>query len=235
MLAKIKKLLCYFSAFEWSLWSVSVLLITLSFFLGGEFYPLTLIASLVGVTALIFLAKGNVIGQFILIIFSILYAIISLRFRYYGEMITYLFMSAPAAVFACISWLKHPSKAGKSEVQIAKPSKKTWGFTLLFSMIATALFYMILKYFNTENLILSTISVATSFFASALVFLRSPYYAVAYAANDLVLIGLWLFASLESVSYLPMVLYFIAFLCNDLYGFYSWKKMEKRQNNDDIL
>lgn len=229
----LKKLLSYFSLFEWILWLLSVSAILLSFLLCGDFYPLTLITSLLGVTALIFIAKGNVIGQFLIIIFSILYGIISYSFRYYGEMITYVFMSLPAAVFACISWLKNPSKKGASEVKVDTMSVSKWIWTAIISLAITVIFYFILKYFNTENLILSTISVTTSMFAASLLFLRSPYYALAYVANDIVLIGLWAFASIQSLSYLPMVVCFVAFLCNDTYGFINWNRMQKRQAEEE--
>ena len=227
---KIKKLLAYFSLFEWLLWGVSVGVIIFSFFFSQDRYSLTLIASLLGVTALIFLAKGNVVGQFLTVVFSLLYAIVSIRFRYWGEMVTYVFMSLPAAVFSCVSWLKHPSKESKNEVEVGSMTGKKWLFASLLSVIVTLLFYFILRYFDTPNLWLSTLSVSTSFFASALLFLRSRYYAVAYALNDIVLIGLWIFASIQSLSYLPMVVCFLAFLCNDLYAFINWKRIQIRQN-----
>ena len=227
---KLKKILSYFSIFEWCLWLGSILAVTLSFVLGGEFYFLTLIASLVGVSSLIFIAKGNVVGQFLIILFSILYGIVSIRFRYWGEMITYLFMSLPAAVSACITWLKNPSTENKNEVLVATMTKKKFWLSLFVSLLVTTAFYFILRYLHTANLWLSTLSVATSFLAASFLFLRSRYYALAYAANDIVLIGLWTLASLQSLSYLPMVVCFVAFLCNDLYGFINWKRMQDRQN-----
>ncbi len=226
---KIKALFRYFSPLEWGLWTSSVTLITLAFLLCGEFYPVTLIASLVGVTALLFLAKGNVIGQFLTILFSILYAVVSIRFRYWGEMLTYLFMSLPAAAFACVSWLKNPSNRGKSEVAVASMTAKKWGLCVGLSLVATLLFFFVLRYFHTPNLALSTLSITTSFLACSLVFLRSRFYALAYAANDVVLILLWILASIESLSYLPMVLCFLAFLFNDVYAFFNWKRIQTRQ------
>lgn len=229
---KLKSLLKYFSPFEWALWGCSVFVILLSFLLSGDFYPVTLLASLVGVSALIFLAKGNVIGQFLIITFSILYAVVSIRFRYWGEMITYVGMSLPASVFACVSWIKNPSKKGKNEVAIAPMTKKKWIISILLSLLATLIFFFILRYFNTPNLALSTISITTSFLAASLLFLRSRYYALTYAANDVILIALWVLASIQSLSYLPMVVCFIAFLVNDSYGFFNWKRMQKRQNEE---
>lgn len=229
---KLKRIYQYFSVFEWCLWLGSILTILLAFFLGGNFYFLTLISSLVGVSALIFIAKGNVIGQFLIIIFSIIYGVISWQFRYYGEMITYVFMSLPSAVVACVTWLKNPSKKGKNEVAVGQMTAKKWIVLSLTALAVTVTFYFILHYFNTPNLLLSTLSVTTSFFAAMLLILRSPFYAAAYAVNDLVLIGLWVYAAFTSLSYLPMVFCFVTFLVNDGYGFISWLKMEKRQKEN---
>ena len=83
----------YFKKREISLWSGSVILILLSFLLFDRSNCMTLVASLIGVTSLIFCAKGNPVGQVMMILFSILYGIISYGFAYYGEMITYLGMT----------------------------------------------------------------------------------------------------------------------------------------------
>lgn len=102
-------------------------------------------------------------------------------------------------------------------------------FMVLLTLIVTVVFYFILKYFNTANLIPSTLSVTTSFLAVYLTFRRSPYFALAYALNDIVLIVLWVLASLTDSSYISVVICFIVFLVNDLYGFINWKRMEKIQ------
>ena len=93
-----------------------------------------------------------------------------------------------------------------------------------------SVFYFILAALETPNLFFSTLSVTTSFAASALTFLRSPFYALAYAANDVVLIVLWVLASITDISYLPMIICFAAFLINDIYGFINWTKMKNRQS-----
>lgn len=228
----MKKLLNYFTKFEIGLWNSSVLIIVATFIIFEEKDYLTLIASLIGATFLILNAKGNPLGQFLTIVFSLLYGIISYRFDYYGEMITYLCMSMPIAIIALISWLKNPYKGNKSEVAVNNISKKETVFMTILATIVTIIFYYILKYFNTANLIPSTLSITTSFLASYLTFRRSPYYALFYAANDIVLIVLWVLASITDISYLSVVICFIVFLVNDLYGFINWKRMEKRQKNN---
>lgn len=85
-------------------------------------------------------------------------------------------------------------------------------------------------YFSKSEIVLwSTISVTTSFLAVYLTFRRSPYFALAYAANDIVLIILWILASLYDIRYVSVVVCFIAFFANDIYGFVSWRKMKTRQ------
>lgn len=216
------------SKFELILWLGSVVIVTGSFLLLSSGNILTLIASLIGVTALIFVAKGYVIGQILTVIFAVFYGIISFYFRYYGEMITYLGMTSPIAVMTVISWIKHPF--GKSsEVTVNRMTKKQITVMFVLTVVVTTIFGFILKALDTANLFFSTVSVATSFLASYLTFMRSPYYALGYAANDIVLIILWTLAVIEDISYLPMTVCFVMFLINDLYGFHSWQQMKKRQ------
>ena len=220
----------YFTLFEKLLWLCSVSVITISSVFSPNFHLVTTIASLLGVTALIFIAKGNVVGQYLIIVFSILYAIVSYEQRFFGEMITYAGMSLPSAIAACITWLKNPSTESRNEVRVGRMTAKKWTILCVASLLVTLAFYFILSALHTNKLIVSTVSVTTSFFAAMLLILRSPYYAIAYALNDVVLIVLWTFACLSSLAYLPMVLCFVVFLFNDSYGFYCWRKREKRQN-----
>ena len=222
-------MLNYFSKKEWTLWISSVSAILISFVLFDRTNFLTLIASIIGVTSLIFNAKGNPIGQFLMVVFSLLYGIISYSFSYYGEMITYLGMTMPMAAFALVSWLRNPFQGNRSEVEVNRLEKKEIRFMWVLTVIITIIFYFILDYFHTANMLPSTLSVTTSFVAVYLTFRRSPYFALAYASNDIILIILWTLASFEDIRYISVVVCFIAFLFNDIYGFISWKTMKIRQ------
>ena len=231
---KMKSLRNYFTKEELLLWCISVVLIAVSFFLFDRKNYLALSASWIGVTSLIFNAKGNPFGQFLMVIFSVLYGIISYTFVYYGEMITYLGMTAPMAVFALISWLRNPYNGNRAEVKVNRLKKKEIIFMILLTAVITVVFYYILKAFHTANLIPSTISITTSFLAVYLTFRRSAFYALAYTANDIVLIILWMLATFSNITYLSVVICFIMFFVNDIYGFISWSKMRKRQEADCI-
>ena len=220
----------YFSKFEWLLWSLSCLLILVFFVCFDGSNYLTLTASLIGVTSLILNAKGNPIGQALMVLFSLLYGWISWRFAYYGEMITYVGMTGPMALAALCSWLRHPYQGKRSQVAVGKLQSFEYWLMPLLTALVTFVFYFILKYFDTANLFPSTLSVTTSFVAVYLTFRRSPLFALAYASNDVVLIVLWIMASISDVRYLSVVVCFLAFFANDIYGYISWQKMKIRQN-----
>ena len=216
------------SRFEWALWLSSITVVAGTFigFQSGDWLSLT--ASLIGVTALIFVAKGHALGQLLTIVFAVFYGVISWGFRYYGEMITYLGMTAPMAALALVTWLRNPYK-DSAEVTVRRLSGRQWAVMLTLTVLTTAAFYFILRAMGNAALFVSTLSVTTSFLASYLTAMRSPYYALAYAANDLVLIVLWVIAALADISSVPMVSCFVMFFLNDMYGFINWRRMEKRQ------
>lgn len=225
---KFRNPFCDLTMFERGLWITSIIVVIASYLVVGGEVVLNMIASLIGVTALIFLAKGYVTGQVLTVIFSVFYGIVSFYFRYYGEMITYLCMTAPIAMISIVSWLRHPY-ADTKEVEVAHVTKKQILKMTVLAIVVTIAFYFILGFLGNANLLFSTISVTTSFVACYLAFLRSPYYALGYAVNDIVLIILWVMATMEEMSYLPMVICFAMFFINDIYGYYNWKRMRIRQ------
>lgn len=214
---------------DYLLWLISLTAITILYMCFGASGVLSLVTSLIGATSLIFIAKGNVVGQILAILFSVLYAIVSYQTAYYGEMITYLGMTAPIALLAVITWLRHPSGAGKSVVEVRRLPVREYPLMFLIGGAVTVLFHFILKSLGTANLLFGTISVFTSFVAVYLSVRRSPFYAIGYVFNDVVLIILWSMATASDRQYFPMILCFSVFLINDVYGFINWKRLEKQQ------
>ena len=225
----MKSKLRYFSPFEWGLILLSYAAILSTFLIFDRANYFNLFSSLIGIAALIFSAKGNPFGPLLMILFSLGYGAISFSFSYYGEMITYLGMSLPMSVWAFAAWFKNPYGKGHSVVKVSAVRGKEWYLIALLTLAVTALFYFVLGALETPNLIPSTVSVSTSFAASYLTARRSPLFALAYALNDMVLIVLWTLATLENISYLSVTVCFIVFLVNDLYSFFNWCRMAKKQ------
>lgn len=225
----MKKFLGLFNIFDIILWSASVIAVVLAFSLSPSRDWLTLTSSLTGVTALLFIVKGHVAGQILTVLFAVFYGVVSYFFKYYGEMITYLGMSAPAAVAATVSWLKHPYRSS-SQVEVGALTKSKVTALAIIAAAGTTAFYFILKACGTANLAVSTVSVTTSIIAASFVFFRVPLYGLAYACNDIVLIIMWILATVANTAYTPMVICFSLFFVYDIYGFVNWTFMRKTQS-----
>lgn len=226
---KNKSIFKLFSKGEIALWSLSVLIIVIVFAIFDRTNYIYLLTSLIGATSLIFYAKGNVFGPILMVVFSVMYAVISFSYEYYGEMITYLAMTLPMSALSVISWLLNLYGESRTQVKINRISRTEAVFAVILTIVVTLVFYFILKAFETANLIVSTISVSTSFLAAYFTFRRSALYALFYAANDVVLIVLWVLASLSDISYMSVTVCFVIFLVNDVYGFINWRKMSLKQ------
>lgn len=225
----MRKRLRYFNWLEWLIWIGGTAAAVTCFFVFRNDRYHYLVGAIIGFTAVLFVSKGNPIGQLLTIVFGVFYGIISYAFRYYGEMITYLGMSAPIAVAALVAWLRHPYRGNKSEVQVNTLSRREWIIFAVCAVAVTIAFYFILQALHTANLIVSTISVLTSFAAAYLTARRSRFYAIGYGLNDVVLIVLWSMAAATDLVNLPMVVCFAVFLLLDAYGFVNWSKMYRRQ------
>ena len=227
----MKKLISSLTAFERILLIFSMIVITAAFIIFDGNDYLSFIASLVGAVSLIFCAKGHPIGQALIIIFSILYGIVAIRVKYYGELATYVLMTLPMAVYALIEWLRHPYDEETREVEVKKIDKKDVFALVISAALVSVAFYFILGFFKTPHLPLATLSVLTSFSAVFLSAKRSPLYAVAYALNDLVLIALWALSLKENMGNISVLVCFSIFLVHDIYGFISWSQRGVKQQS----
>lgn len=216
-----------FTKFEWCLWIGSIIIITVAHFAAGSQDWVALVVSLEGVTSLIFAARGDPLAPMLFIIFAIIYAVKSFFVSYYGEMLIYLCMQLPVSVVSFITWLKNINK-GDNRVKVGRLSWKKVVVMLALDIAVTIPFYFLLKYFNTANLIPSTVSVATSFAALFLMTLRIPQYALAFVLNDVVMIVLWSMALTQNIGYISLVVCFSIFLINDTYTFISWFRRSKK-------
>ena len=214
---------------EYVIFLGSVAAILLSFFLTKNTDYLQLTASLIGALALILVAKGNVAGQILSVVFSVFYGVVAFYRAYYGEIITYLGMSAPIAVLAVVTWLKHPFHRNKSEVTVNHLKWWEYPTILAISLAVSVAFFFILKALDTANLWWSTVSVLTSSMAMILSVRRSPLYAFGYLLNDGVLIVLWAIMLPQDRSCLAMVVCFVVFFVNDVYGLVNWLRLLKKQ------
>lgn len=216
-----------FTTFEWCLWIGSMAAIIISHFAVLSNDWLSLITSIIGVTCLIFAARGDPLAPIITVAFSSMYVVVSYFFGYYGEMMIYLGMQIPIALASIFTWLKNRNPKNGAQVKTGRFTYKKLLIMLALDAAITTAFYFILDYFDTPNLIPSTLSVTTSFAALFFMALRIPQYALFFILNDVVMIVLWGLALSQDIGYVSLVVCFTVFLANDAYTFISWLKRSK--------
>ncbi len=224
----MKKAIKSLEGVDIAVWGISVILIVISYFLSSSGSIPNTLTSILGVTALIFVAKGQVLGQILLAAFAVLYGIVSFFQCYYGETLICFCLSLPLSAFAIITWYKHPyDKSG--EVSVRHIRKTDFLALIPLTAAVTAAMYFVLSSIGTANVVWSTVSIATSFIAAGLMVLRSPYFALGYVFNDIVVIILWSSAAIHDPSAISMVVCFLGFFINDSYSFVCWRIREKKQ------
>lgn len=216
--------------FEICLITVSLLVAFVSFLFAQEKSYLSLIGTLFGIITCFAYSKVWVIAPMVGCVNNILYIILSFTQRFYGEAIIYLFLQMPIVIYQIVDYLKNKNKDDQTVVNVNKVGKKEYLLMIPVILVLTVGFYFLLKALNTNELIISTFSLVTSLIASYLMLRRSPYYAIGYLLNDVVLIVLWSMTIASSgLTYLPTLIGFVVFMANDIYGFINWKIQEKKQ------
>ena len=112
----------------------------------------------------------------------------------------------PMYIIGIVSWFRHKNKETDS-VEVNKISKKEW---IIVAIVFVGIFvgiYYLLKAFNTNELVVSTISVLASLFAIYLQIRRSRFSFRFYMINDIILMVLWGIPVISgNLLLLPMVL-----------------------------
>jgi len=233
MFKKIKKYFEDWNKFELSFLICGLLVsITSSIIFNGTLID-TLYTSLYLITALL-MSKGKVECYFVGFVSVFFYGIVSYNQGYFGELIITAFLTFPIMIIGIIAWLKHQDKEDDTVI-ISSLSKKEIAIALLSQLVLFWAYYFLLKAFNTDLLVISSLSVVTSVLASYFEARRSEWSLFCYIANDLIIITLWLIPIISGQTELISVLVGpILLLINDIYGSYNWKRLKKNQKEKGI-
>lgn len=226
----IKKYFSDWNKFELSFLILGVVTSILSSIIFKGTIIDTLYTSSYLITALL-MAKGKVECYFVGFVSVFFYGIVSFNQGYYGELLITIFLTFPIMVIGIISWLRHQDKED-DVVMISSLPKKEIIIALLSQLILFWIYYFILKIFNTDLLVISSLSVVTSVLASYFEARRSEWSLFCYIANDIVIITLWLIPIISGQTELISVLVGpILLLINDIYGSYNWRKLKQHQTD----
>lgn len=213
---------------DWNLFELLLLMISMltiifsSIIVKSEI--LTITTSLFAVYCALLQAKGKVLSQFIGLIVVILYSIVSFKNRYYGEVIIYIFILFPLYTTGIISWIRNKNE-DTDTVNKNIIHKKEWICLIIINIILFIVLYYILKYFNTNQLLVSTMSMIASLNATYLIVRRNKYSFLFYILNDIILIILWGTPVIQgNLQLIPILIDPLVLVINDIYGWKKWNQ-----------
>ena len=195
---------------------------------------LTTSCSVVGVITAFLHAKGKNLGQVFGLLITALYSVVSFKNKYFGEVLIYLTIMLPMYIIGIISWARHKNIETNS-VEINRVKKKELGIIIILSGFIYIGIYYLLRFFNTNELIISTASVLISMLAMYFQVRRSRYSFSFYLINDIILTLLWGIPVIKgNLLLFPMFINPIINLISDIYGLHNWKRIEKIQKKSSI-
>jgi len=221
------KLLKWWTKFEIALLFGSIIVIGI---VGIVFKSdlLTVSCSLILALTALLIAKGNKLCRLFWILADTLYSILSFNNQFYGEVLVHVIFLVMDILWI-ISWINHKNDE-TNFVKINYLKRKE--LIVIFSSILFIFVWMyyLLAFFNTNELIISTISVVLTLYAMYFLVRRSKYSLVFYIFCDISLILLWgLYVFRGNLELIPIFINSVILFLNDAYGFYNWKKNEKLQ------
>ncbi len=233
MFKKIKNYFNDWNLFEKLYLSIGILIgISSSIIFHGTI--IDVLYTITYLTTALLMSKGKVECYFIGFVSVFFYGIVSYNQGYYGELLITIFLTFPIMIIGIISWLRHQDKEDDVVIISSLPKKE---IILAFSsqLVLYWIYFFILKLFNTDLLIISSLSVVTSVLASYFEARRSELSLFCYIANDFVIITLWLIPIIGGQTELISVLVGpLLLLVNDIYGSYNWKKLKEKQGKKNL-
>lgn len=215
---------------SWNKFEITLLVLSIILILGVGFILdcelLSIIVAFLGIFSALNQAKGKVLGQIIGVVLAILYSYMSYNNRYYGEVIIYACMLLPMYVVGIYTWTKNKDKSTEN-VKQNDISMKEWIILLIVNVVLFVGLYFLLKYFNTSQLLVSTLSMNINLSATYLLVRRCKYSFVFYLLNAFILLFLWGLPVLDGdYKLLPMVFDALLLIANNIYGTIKWMKQK---------
>jgi len=223
---------------KWNLFEILLLVIGLGgivacFFISTEKSYLSLFASVVGVVSVVFTAKKLQFAPVISIGYNILYAVVAFTQKFYGEVIVYLCVLLPLSILTLIGWLRSRANADATIEPRKIGKKETIILAALLAPISVGMYFLLLV-LDTPNILVSTISFVTAFYAAYLLFRKNAFYAVIYTINSIFVIILWTITTIEQgIQFLPMVVNFVLFCILDVYAIFNWFRQSKNRKDEN--
>ncbi len=178
-------------------------------------------------------AKGKIAGLYFAIINSLLYAINCFSIPLYGEIMYNLLYSIPVSAIAIIMWKKNQSQSG--EVKFRTMTLKFAIGVIVLTVVGTLGYAEFLTWMGGNFALMDSLTTVVSVIASMLYLLRYSEQWLMWVIVNALSIAMWIMVLMSGdQSAILIIIMKCVNLCNATYGYWNWKRIAKRvQNNKE--
>lgn len=197
------------------------------------FNTINIISAVSGIVCVILVAKRNILNFLIGIINVVLYGYISYVYHWNGSMILNWFIFFPFQFIGWYYW-KDNLDINLANVKTKIISGHQWLIIVMALFVGITIDMMFLRtlptyvsFINAQNIpLLDSISTNFSIVATILMTYRYAEQWILWIAIDIVTIIMWIYSFIiDGNGALPVLIMWIAFLVNALYGWYMWRRL----------
>jgi nicotinamide mononucleotide transporter len=203
---------------------------------GGWRTWLSIITMLTGLWCVILVAKGRIFNYYVGVINCIGYAYIAYGYQLYGEVMLNALYFLPMQFVGLWVWRKNKDLRVPDKVRIKFMSplgRVTWA---LLSVLVALAYSSLLGMMGDPVPFLDSTSTVLSVIAMILMAWRYMEQWILWIIVDIVSVWMWVLVIMkEGANDTALLVMWIAFLINAVYGFVCWIKMYKTQCTNDRL
>lgn len=216
-----------YTTFE-KLFLLAGVLMQIGVFIVAPDTPLNIIAGLAGVISVVMCAKGRTMFYFVGFIQTVTYLVLAWQNKFYGEVLENLFYFV-TMIWGIFLWKKNEVKNddGTEDVLAKKFTPKEWVFSIILTVLATIGMGYWLDGIGSAQAYTDAATNVMAIFAQLLMVWRYREQWIWWLLIDVFCIKMWFVAGNWS-----MVVMYIFWTANTIYGLWNWSKLNKEQNKE---
>lgn len=196
---------------------------------------LSLFASWTGMITVVLVAKGRISNYYFGVVNVALYGFLAFQSQFYGEVMLNWGYYLPIQFIGYYIWTKNQNRDGIDEVNVARLSTRRrimWVGLSIGSIFGYGLF---LKYLNGNLPFFDSTSTTLSVIAQYLMIRRVKEQWIVWMIINVVSIYMWTDVYLSTGNSIAILIMWIAYLVNSVYGWYNWTQLASEQDRNEVI
>ncbi|MBM7618349.1 nicotinamide mononucleotide transporter [Bacillus tianshenii] len=213
-------------------WLAVFTMVNVYLFFAWEDSVLGLVTSLSGMLCVVLVAKGKIANYYFGIVQTGLYAYLSYGYGLYGETMLNALFYFPAQFVGLYLWNKNKiAQTVKGEdIPVKKLTRKGWMMAGVVSLGMIIIYGFVLQIIGGKVVWVDSATTVLSVLAQILMIKRYAEQWLFWIVVNILSIILWAQALwTQGGNDMSMLVMWMAFLINSIYGYYNWNKVYQKQ------